>query len=126
MPIALSPDASFEYVLRAERRLAPEQQTVFELGVFSKEEEQRLAEFRTYNVGTGELDLKASLQRNELGLRMKLRGWKNWRYADGEPVVYQRGSDGLVPSATVLLLSMQDRTELFDAIQERAAVPLEK
>ena len=83
MAIALSPSATFDYVLQQDQQLPSDQQTVFKLRTLDGIERHEL-----FGVGVP-LDLGRRVTRRHYELlRAGLVGWQNLRGPDGKPVEF--------------------------------------
>lgn len=119
MPIALDPRQEFDYVLQCDRALPVDQQTVFVLRGLTVAEEARIEDSLAV-LADGGVSMRSGEQKLQI-LRMGLRGWRNFRRADGTEVPFQKvnGHPGHVTDASLDFLAPEWRTELANAITER-------
>ena len=94
MPIALDPKATFEYVLTDDRALPEDQRTVFVLRGLTVGEEARVADAMIASIpGQEELAFRSGTHQLTV-LRYGLRGWRNFKYADGTDVEWEDLNEG--------------------------------
>ena len=118
MPIAVNPGVPFDYVLKCDRELEPEQKTVFQLKPLTPSESAQLednlarvyASDETLTVNTGTHTLKQ--------LQMGLIGWKNFRNAEGEEIPFPERKDARLKTAHLAYLAPEWRQEIANAIDE--------
>ena len=128
MPIALDPKQTFDYVLKAERDLPAEQQTVFELRGLTIAQETAIADAMMHGTaGSSDFGLRQGTTQL-MSLRFGLRGWRNFKNADGVEVAFetQKGAPRHVTDACLDYLSGPDRSEIANAITERHSVTAEE
>ena len=128
MPIALDPRATFDYVLKEDRELPEEQQTVFELRPLTVSEEARVADSMIASVpGQDEMSIKSGSYQLQI-LRCGLRGWRNFKNAKGADVAFDvtKGNHRHVTDDSLDRLSYANRNELTNAITEHSAVSEEE
>ncbi len=124
MAIAVDPKQTFQYVLKCDRDLADEEQTVFELRGLTTAEEARVADSMITSVpGESELSLRSGTHQLTL-LRAGLRGWRNLRDAAGVEVPFEstKGHPGSVTDKSLDRLLPAWRTELANAVSERGEI----
>lgn len=125
MPVAVSPEYEWEYVLREERAHASP--TVFILGVLSASAEAAIEDAlvkvspdRSMTAATGSHVMAV--------LRSGLRGWRNFRDATGSEVPFptskatMRNGRPTITDDGLTMLSPRHRKELADAIIERNTI----
>lgn len=93
---------TIEYICKEDRELPKEDQTVWELKLLGAKEQAKLrddlyeisgmGEGRTERFKTGSTALKA--------LELGLKGWRNFRYDDGEPVPFSVENFDCIPPET--------------------------
>lgn len=123
MPIAIDPAKTWEYVLKSERDAADP--TRFILATLTVAEEANLQDRLVAVDGTTKLTTVASGTHTLEVLRLGLRGWSGFRFADGREVPFETNAGlkfrGIAPPSdkTLGYLSPADRKELAEAIVER-------
>ena len=115
MAIALDPGQVFSYILKEERKLASENQTVFKLRCLSSKESAKIEDsFATkVNLETGDVQVKSGMKTYEL-LQLGLIGWDNFKGNDGKTVAFD-----VDDKARLDRLRPAWRRELADAIMEQ-------
>jgi len=124
MPIALDPKSTFSYVLRDDRELAKEQQTVFELRGLTVAEEASVTDSMILaHGGVEELSVRAGTHALTV-LRYGLRGWSNFLDSAGQPVPFEteKGHPRHCTDACLDRLAPRHRQELMQAILDRGSV----
>lgn len=107
MPIALSPDDTFEYTLKRDRDLPEKEQRRFTLKVLSRAEERKLTNIGLNSKG----ELTDPMARIDAGLTIGLRGW-NATDVEGKPREF------VMPEA-LDCIGPYDRGELYRALETR-------
>jgi hypothetical protein len=124
MPIALDPKSTFPYVLLEDRSLPEDQQTIFQLrGLTVAEEAQVSDSMLLAHSGTDEVAFRAGTQQLTV-LRFGLRGWENFRTAEGEEVPFEstKGHPKHVTDACLDRLMPKHRQELMNAVMDRGEI----
>lgn len=125
MPVAMSPDHEWDYVLKDERETADP--TVFVLGVLSSEVEATI-EDALVKVGADKTMTAATGSQVVKVLRFGLRGWRNFRDGTGAEVPFPTSKAVMdkgrptITDAGLTMLAPKHRRELADAIVERNTV----
>ena len=123
MAIALDPNRTVDYVLKAERESPASSQTVWELGPISVAQDRAIKNviaetgFDANHVKVGTLA--------GLYLRGGLRGVRNFNSANGKPIPFTTDKDG-VTDAFLEHLSEDDRMELFRACRDFSTMSAEE
>lgn len=128
MPIALDPKATFDYVLEDDRKLEQSEQTVFVLRGLTVAEEAKVADSMISSIpGQEELTFRSGTHQLTI-LRHGLRGWRNFRSADGSEVPFEttKGSPRQVTDECLDRLSPLHRQELVAAIMDRGTISEEE
>ena len=128
MPIALDPKATFNYVLEDDRKLKPEEQTVFVLRGLTVGEEAKVADSMISSIpGAEELSFRSGTHQLTV-LRFGLRSWENFAGPSGTAVVFDhtRSNPRHVTDECLDRLLSKHRTELVSAILERGSVTEEE
>lgn len=113
MAVAVDPNRTFDYVLKEDRELPAEQQTVFKLKVLSARELAGLEDSVSVMDKDGNWQVKVGTKVLEI-LRLGLKGWKNlWRTSEITEPFKGIGDESLD------LLRPEWRRELADAITEQ-------
>jgi len=124
MPIALDPQATFDYVLEDDRKLPKEEQTVFTLRGLTVSEEARVADTMISSIpGQEELAFRSGTHQLTV-LRQGLRGWSNFNSPEGEEVPFDksRAHPKVITDDCLDRLSSVHRQEIVSAILDRGAV----
>lgn len=124
MPIALDPKSTFSYVLRDDRELPKEQQTVFELRGLTVAEEASVTDSMILaHGGVEELSVRAGTHALTV-LRFGLKGWSNFKNADGADVAFEveKGHPRHITDTCLDRLAPKHRQELMQAILDRGTV----
>jgi hypothetical protein len=124
MPIALDPKATFEYVLTDDRALPEDQRTVFVLRGLTVGEEARVADAMIASIpGQEELAFRSGTHQLTV-LRYGLRGWRNFKDANGADIVFEtsKGSPRGVTDDCLDRLLPRHRQEIVAVILERGSV----
>jgi len=124
MPIALDPKSTFPYVLEDDRAMPEEDQTVFDLRGLTVAEEAAVSDSMILaHGGMDELSFRAGTHQLTV-LRKGLRGWANFKGADGEAIPFKqsRGHPGCVTDESLDRLLPRHRQELSNAILERGSI----
>lgn len=124
MPIALDPKSTFPYVLKDDRELPKEQQTVFQLRGLTVSEEATVTDSMILaHGGVEELSVRAGTHQLTV-LRYGLKGWSNFKNADGADVAFEveKGHPRCVTDACLDRLLPKYRAELSSAILERGVI----
>lgn len=114
MAIAVDPNRTFDYVLKEDRDLPPEQQTVFKLKVLSARELARLEDSVSVMDKDGNWQVKVGTKTLEI-LSCGLRRWDNFRDRNGNLITFVGSMDDNFDR-----LRPEWRRELADAITEQA------
>lgn len=122
MPIPLSRNSSFDYVLKAERDLPREQQTIFKCKYLTVDEMAEVEDaLGSFDSSTNEMRVKVGSQVVKI-LRLGLVGWLNFKHPDGTEAQFVIATNGKTKgsptNATLDMLSPADRRELANAITE--------
>lgn len=129
MPVAMSPDHEWEYILKEERGDASP--TVFVLGVLSASAEATI-EDALVKVGPDKSMSAATGSHIVAVLRAGLRGWRNFRDATGAEVQFptskanMRGGRPTITDDGLTMLAPRHRKELAEAIVERNTITEEE
>ena len=125
MAIALDPNRTFDYVLKCDRGLPREQQSVFHIRPLSALEMRHL---KNAALTIDQVTQQAHSYLGDLrylALRAGLVGWSNFKRADGTEAVFERTRQNLlgrsgevVTDACLDLLRDEWRDELAEAVQE--------
>lgn len=122
MPIALDPKQTFDYVVKDDRDLPPEEQTVWHLRCLTIAEESALADNQySANAGSGEIMLKNGSYQVGI-LRRGVEGVSNFKDANGNEQAVSKAGNGLVPLHFFDLLSTKHREEIATAILTRGEI----
>lgn len=114
--LARSPKATWKYVLAADRKLPRSEQTVFELGHLTLAEEARL--FDNLDRDSNGIPIRKDLGSERLNLlRVKLKGWTNFRSEDGSEIQFETTPLGLVKDDLLFRLTSDQRHEIALAIE---------
>jgi hypothetical protein len=114
---ALTPKSEFEYVLRCDRELPEEDQTVFILRPLTVSEQAEVADVMFGGTAGSEDLIVRSGSVQIKTLRKGLVGWKNFLREDGSEVTFAVENKRKGIQLQLLdLLSMEHRVELSDAI----------
>jgi len=120
MPTAIDPTATIDYVLECDRDLPTDEQTIFELRCLTAGELARLED----NTLTSTMDsdnkpefrvMTGSVQIN--ALQLGLKGWRNFKDAQGNEIPFKRRSDKCAKE-NLDYLHPHWRRELVEAITE--------
>lgn len=117
MAIAINPTQTFDYVLRADRELPAEEQTVWKLRGLSHRERAQVEDNLATQGGDGQLSFRIGSQRLEI-LKAGLLGFENFLDAEGRPVPFDR-QGAAVHDRTLDRIAEADATELANAITAR-------
>ena len=124
MPIALDPKATFTYILEDDRKLPEEDQTVFTLRGLTVAEEAKVADSMISSIpGQEELSFRSGTHQLTV-LRHGLRGWENFKDADGKNVSFDigRGNPRHVTDECLDRMLPRHRQELVGVILERGSI----
>jgi len=113
----------FDYILVEDRKLPPEEQTVWKLRSLSYDEHEDLAELRGTASATGQMVfIQNPLRRARRALNLGLLGWENFRGPDGPAELKTKGmgSSRIILDETMNLIRREDAIEIADAIIEGA------
>jgi len=127
MPIFTRPRDSFEYILKAERDLPEDGQTIFLLADLKERHRVKIMDSFRVQVSDGDdgTSVGGSGSRIYMAVKYGLVGWKNAKYPDGTPVPFETESGGKTPTDdTLSMLSWADKMELAEVVLE-AAYPSE-
>lgn len=118
MVIALNPDSTFEYVLKADREAPIEQQTVWVLRGLRHKERADVEDTIASQDSEGRMSFRVGSQRTRI-LLAGIRGVRNFRDEDGRELEVPKGG-----CSTNFLDHLRDEwcTELANAITERGAI----
>ena len=127
MPIFTRPRDKFEYVLKSERDLPEEAQTIFLLADLKERHRVKIMDSFRVNVEEGDsTSVGGSGSRIYMAVKYGLVGWRNAKYADGTPVPFETESGSRVPTDDTLgMLSWADKMEIAEVVLE-AAYPSEE
>ena len=128
MPIALDPQATFDYVLEDDRKLPEEERTAFVLRGITVAEEARVADTMISSIpGQEELSFRSGTHQLTV-LRSGLRGWRNFKSADGAEIEFEkaRSHPRHVTDDCLDRLSSKHRTEIVSAILDRGSLTEEE
>lgn len=114
MAIAVDPNRTFDYILKEDRDLPAEQQTVFKLKVLSARELARLEDSVSVMDKDGNWQVKVGTKALEI-LSCGIKGWENLRNRAGIFIPFSGIMDNNFD-----LLRPEWRRELADAITEQA------
>lgn len=90
MAIAVNPNEPFDYVLKEDRELPPEEQTIFHLRPLKHHERVKLDDMRYgMNARTSTVETPQG-QIADLTLKVGLQGWKNLRDGNGGDVPFEQ------------------------------------
>lgn len=118
MPIAVDPEKTFDYILKRERSLPIEQQTIFHLKVLTARELAGIEDnVSRINTADGSMTVKTGSTILDT-LKKGLRGWENFKDAQGNAVLY-RENNGVPRDDNFDRLLPADRRELANAITEQ-------
>lgn len=117
MAIAVDPNRTFDYVLKGDRKLPVEQQTVFKLKVLSAKELARLEDNISLMDLNGVMQVKSGSIILET-LRIGLRGWDTFHDKNGNLIEF-RDNNGKPRDDNFDLLRPEWRRELANAITEQ-------
>lgn len=112
MPIAVDPAKVVRYVLRAERELPPEQQTVFLLKALTARETADVEDALFFQTAIGTMVRNGSQRLRILGLGVV--GWENFPDSQGRPVPFNTQDK----AANWDRIAPEYQTELANAIME--------
>ncbi len=116
MAVAIDPNTTFDYVLKEDRKLPREQQTVFKLKVLSARELARIEDNIAVFDKEGNQAVRMGTKVIEI-LSAGLRGWENLRDRNGGVITYSEHREDRFD-----LLRPGWRRELADAITEQAGL----
>lgn len=118
MPIAIDPNETTEYVLKCDRDLPVDGQTVFLIAPQTVAQ-TRAAETKLQPVVRGDVTIQGSnVDFVHQVLRHGLRGWRNFKNRAGVQIAWQASHrDGQPTDETLARLSLSYRAELAEAIQ---------
>jgi|TARA_A100000172_G_scaffold17068_1_gene9347 hypothetical protein len=128
MPIALDPKATFTYVLEDDRSLPEEQRTVFTLRGLTVAEEAKVADSMISSIpGQEELSFRSGTHQLTV-LRHGLRGWSNFKNAEGIDIPFEtaRGNPRHVTDECLDRILPRHRQEIVSVVMERGAVTEEE
>lgn len=109
------PRGEREYILKRDRALSPESQTVFLLVDLRERDRAKVMDgFRvTLDDEGGAEEVGGGGQRTYVAMKCGLVGWRNAKYEDGTDVPFKSEFGGKQPSdETLALLSWEDKVEL--------------
>lgn len=134
MVIAIDPKEEFDYVLKADRELPEEQQTVFKLRPLSHTQRTKLQDMEyRWERGTDVISMPQGSMSHQI-LQCGLAGWTNLRDAEGNEIEFRTGKvvnvlgKNVSPVADACLdrLHPADLQELAQAIGEVQRVTVEE
>src|SRR5689334_23286943 len=116
MPIAVSPKKQFDYVLKRERSLPTEKQTVWKLRTLTVAEEKRITDGMFVQKGKA-MGVRSGSTAFDT-LKLGLTGWENWPFQadDGSIAQMEQPSERKPVESFFDFLTSADRTELANAI----------
>ncbi|MBI5427542.1 MAG: hypothetical protein HZA02_04595 [Nitrospinae bacterium] len=126
MAIAVNPNEKIRYILKGDRDLPVERQTVFLLKPLRAKDAARMQDGAAeIDIGKGRADstmrIMSGTQTLE-ALRSGLAGWENFKNAQGEEVVW-RENNGEPRPEMFDLIAAKDRRELAERIIEGRDLP---
>ena len=124
MPIALDPKSTFPYVLKDDRALPEDQQTVFQLRGLTVAEEASVSDSMILaHSGSDEMSFRAGTHQLTI-LRYGLRGWDKFNDAAGGEVAFEqtKAHPRCVSDACLDRIETKHRAELSGAIMERGDI----
>ena len=128
MPIALDPKSTFPYVLKVDRDLSEDQQTVFDLRGLTVAEEASVSDSMILaHSGSDELAFRAGTHQLTV-LRYGLRGWSKLSDSTGAEVAFDQSKahPRHITDACLDRLEPKHRQELMSAILERGDIGAEE
>jgi len=125
MAVAFDKKRTSDFVTPQDKLLPADQQTTFILVQLSQDEfdEMQLhyAEIADAEAKTpGKVD--PSMPRLRWAVRMALRGWKNFKMADGRDAPFNLDADGRPSDETLKLLHAQDLLSIFHEINKKESL----
>lgn len=121
MVFAIDPSQPFDYVLKCDRELPHEEQTVWELKPLDVREAAQIEDGAVLFNSDGQEAKVASGSTTIKILQLGLKGVRNFRNRDGSEVQFTTAKKGTVVSDTFLSrIGPEHRRELANAITEAA------
>ncbi|MDA8122246.1 MAG: hypothetical protein M0Z38_06745 [Deltaproteobacteria bacterium] len=120
MPIAIDPTKVIEYVLLCDRDLPPEEQTMFELKVLTARELAKIEDGSARADVSGNIEFRSGTQVINI-LNVGLKGWRNFKDAQGREVPF-RENNGAPRPENWDYLTPDWRRELANAVTEQTRV----
>jgi hypothetical protein len=115
----------FDYVLKRDRGLPPEELTVWHLKSLTWSERETLGYLHLESDDSGRVTmLSNSIEKARRALNCGLVGWTNFLLPDGTPAVFKLtgGDMRRISNETLDLIQTEDALELANAIIEGSAV----